>query len=457
MPNLIDFMERATSGPIVLENDFNMKRLIPNIRKVVKEFNINYIPENPVPSDDGFADRLYEAAIEFIVQTGVYCDDTNRIIQFERGEIKEAVENLPRGSYFGEGRDRRIFRSRKPEDERTPWCHVGTGIVTSSEDIALAQVEGYGRIAQSNSISIPAFNRVGGMQVISGSPLEIHATIRAVQAGRKALTNAGRPGLPILNLISSATTSIGTIAGTHPAFGLRASDGWLIDFLAEMKVNFETLNRLAFIQVTGGNIGSTALPILGGYAGGAAGTALVMTAYFLLGILLFQGTYHLTGPIHFNYGCSTTRDSLWVLSVVGRAASRNIRYPAIALGYAAAGLSTKMYFYEAAAFILSSVPSGYGGVQTVHPGKAVIDDGVTPTEARFCAELINTIAGMKADQANELVNRLLEKYEKEVEDAPTGKRYQECFDVKSGKPSDVYLRLYEEAKDELISLGIALQ
>jgi methylamine--corrinoid protein Co-methyltransferase len=182
-----------------------------------------------------------------------------------------------------------------------------------------------------------------------------------------------------------------------------------------------------------------------------------MAAYYLLGILLFQGTYHLTGPVHFNYGCSTTRDSLWVLSVVGRAASRNTRYPAIALGYAAAGLCTKMYFYEAAAFVLSCVPSGYGSVQTVHPGKAVIDDGVTPLEARFCAELAHAITGMKADHANDLVNRLLEKYEKEVEDAPSGKRYQECFDTKTGKPSDDYQRLYEEVKDELTSLGITLQ
>jgi methylamine--corrinoid protein Co-methyltransferase len=223
-----------------------------------------------------------------------------------------------------------------------------------------------------------------------------------------------------------------------------------------MKVNFETLNRLAFVQVTGGNIGSTALPILGGYAGGAPGTALIMTAYYLLGILLFQGTYHLTGPVHFRYGCSTTRDSLWVFSVVGRATSRNIRYPAIALGYAAAGPCTKMYFYEAAAFNLICVPSGYGSVQTVHPGKAVIDDGVTPLEARFCAELAHTVAGMKADQANKLVNLLLMKYEKEVENAPIGKRFQDCCDLKTGKFSDDYLQLYEEVKDELASLGITL-
>jgi len=457
MPNLIDFMERATSGPIVSEDDFNMKYLIPNVRKTVKEFNIRYTPENPVPADDDLADRLFEAAIEFVVRTGVYCDDTNRVIQFERDEIIEAVENLPAGSYFGEGRDRRLFMSRKPEDERTPWCHVGTGIVATSEDIALAQVEGYGRIPQANSISIPAFNRVRGMPVISGSPLEIHASINAVQAGRKGLTKAGRPGLPILNLISSATTATGTIAGTHPAFGLRSSDGWLIDFIAEMKVNFETLNRLAFVQVTGGNIGSTALPILGGYAGGPAGTALVMTAYYLLGILLFQGTYHLTCPVHFRYGCSTTRDSLWVFSVVGRATSRNTRYPAIALGYAAAGPYTKMYFYEAAAFNLSCVTSGYGAMQTLHPAKAVVDDGVTPLEARFCVELAHAVTGMKADQANDLVNQLLEIYEKDVEKAPPGKRYQECSDLKTGKPSDDYLQLYEKAKDELASLGIIFQ
>jgi methylamine--corrinoid protein Co-methyltransferase len=457
MPNLIDFMERATSGPIVVEDDFNIKRLIPNVRKIINEFNISYSPENPVPSDDDFADRLYEAAIEFIVRTGVYCNNTNRVIQFERDEIKAAVKNLPAGSYFGEGRERRYFKSRKSEDERPPWCHVGTGIVASSEDIALAQIEGYGRIPQANSISIPAFNRVKGMQIISGSPLEIHATISAVQAGRKGLTKAGRPGLPILNLISSATSAMGTIAGTHPDFGLRPSDGWLIDFLAEMKVNFETLNRLAFVQVTGGNIGSTALPILGGYAGGAPGTALVMTAYYLLGILLFQGSYHLTCPVHFRYGCNTTRDSLWVLSVVGRATSRNLRYPDIALGYASAGPYTKMYFYEAAAFNLSCVPSGYGGVQTVHPAKAVVEDCVTPMEAKFCAESAYAITGMKADQSNELVNQLLEKYENEVENAPIGKTYLKCYDLNTGKPSNEYQRLYEEVRNELTSLGIPFQ
>jgi len=454
MPSFLDFMERVTGGPMVSEQEFMRKTLIPNVRKAVKEFGIQYNPKELVPSDDGAADRLFEGAIEFLAQTGLYCDATSRILHVDRKEIEEAIIHFPGGGTFGEGRDRKTFRPRSPEDETPPWCHVGTGIVASSEEIAMAQVEGYGSIPQANSISIPAFNHVKGMPVISGSPLEIHAAISSIQAGRKALSNCGRPGLPILNLISSATTSMGTIAATHPSFGLRPSDGWLIDFISEMKVNFETLNRLAFVLITNGNIGSTALPILGGYAGGPEGTALVMTAYTLLGMLVFKGTYHLTCPVHFRYGCNTTRDSLWVFSVVGRATSRHTRYPAIGLGYAAAGPCTKMYFYEATAVNLSVVTSGYAGVQTVHPARAVIDDGVTPLEALFNVEVAYAVTGMKAEKASGLVNKLLEKYEQEIEKAPSGKRFQECFDPRTGKPSPEYLRLYHEMKEELTGMGI---
>ena len=60
------------------------------------------------------------------------------------------------------------------------------------------------------------------------------------------------------------------------------------------------------------------------------------------------------------------------------------------------------------------------------------------------------------EQANEVVSKLLEKYEEEIEKAPTGKRYQECYDLKTGKASEEYLRLYDEVKEELTKMGIPL-
>jgi methylamine--corrinoid protein Co-methyltransferase len=458
MLSMLDICERAVKGPIMSEKDFNMKSLIPSVRDVVKAYEIVVDKENPISGDDAMADRLYEAAIELLVRNGIYCQDTNRVIQFDRQEILNSVLEFREGNArFGEGKDRRAFLPRQPEDHNLPWMHVGTGIVASSGEIAMAQVEGYGALDDADSVSIPAFSQVRGMPVSGGSPLEIHAAIDSVQAARKALQRSGRPGLPIMNLLSSSTTATGTIAGSYPAFGLRPSDGWLIDVLAEMKVNYETLNRLAFVQTIGGNIGSTAIPILGGYAGGAPGTALVKTAYFLIGLHMFQGTYHLTLPIHFNSGCNSMRETLWVFAAAGRAASRNTRYPAIALGFAAAGPCTKMYFYEAAATILSQVPSGYAGIQTPHPGKAVIDDGVTPMEAKFAVEFTKAVTGIKAHDANEIANRLLEKYENDIANAPPGKKYQECYDLNTRKPSEAYIKLYEEVIEELTRMGIAFK
>ena len=456
MPNFLDFIERASSGPMLTEKDFNMKSLIPNVRDIVNEYEITLDKENPITSDDAMADRLYEASIELLVRTGIYCQDTNRVIQLDRKEILKSVDEFREGgASFGEGKDSRAFLSRKPEDHNLPWMHVGTGIVASSEQIAMAQVEGYGSIPEANSVSIPAFSHVRGMPVTGGSPLEIYAAIDSVQAARKALSRCGRPGLPIMNLLSSSTTATGTIAGSYPTFGLRPSDGWLIDVLAEMKVNYETLNRLAFIRIINGNIGSTAVPILGGYAGGAPGTALVKTAYYLVGMHVFQGTYHLTLPIHFNSGCNSMREALWVFAITGRAASRNTRYPAIAIGFAAAGPCTKMFFYEAATTILSQVPSGYAGIQTPHPAKAVVDDAVTPMEAKFTVEFTKAITGITAQEANELANRLLEKYEDDLASAPRGNKYQECYDLKTQKPSEEYIRLYEEVIEEMIQMGIS--
>ena len=454
MLTFLDVMERATTGPIITEDDFNLKVLVANVRKIVKQYDIRYDAANPVTTDDALAQRLFDAAVQFIADTGLYCTATNRVIRVERDEILRAVKEISGGGTFGEGKDRRMFQPRRPEDPTPPWCHVGTGIVASSEEIAMAQVEGYGSIRQANSVSIPAFGRARGMPVLGGSPLEIYASAASVQAARKALWQCGRSWLPILNLISSATTAMATLAASHPAFGLRASDGWLIDFIAEMKVNYETLNRLAFILITGGNVGSTCLPILGGYGGGAPGTALIMTAYHLLGMLLFQGSYQLTGPVHFKHSCSTTRDGLWIFSVVGRATSLHTRYPAIALGYGAAGPCTKMYFYESAAVNLACVASGFAGVQTVHPAKAIITDGVTPLEAQFNVAMALAATGISAARANELVNQLLAKYETEIERAPEGKRYQECFDVATRKPSEEYVRLYDQVKEELTKMGL---
>lgn len=457
MLNFLDVYERALKGPIMTEQDFDMKVFIPTLRRVVKEYGIQYDKENPVPADDAAADNLFNAAVEFLSQTGVYCQDTNRVIQFSKREIMDAVHEASGKCFAGEGKEAGIFTRRRPDDGKIPWLHVGSGIVATSEELMTNLIEGYGSIPEADSISISALDNIRGIPAMAGSPAELYAAIRGIKIGREALRRAGRPGLPIMNLISTAAAAVTTIAASAPQFGLRPTDGWLVGAISEMKIDFGAMNKSAYLLNWGANIGAETAPILGGYCGGPEGTAVVSTAYILMGLLVQKGSYQLTFPVHFTHGCSTTRDVLWVVSTSCQAASRNIPMPVIWLGYMAGGPNTKSYFYESAAYLLCAVTSGAASVQTPHPAKAVKLDGITPMEAKFGVEMGCTASKLKREQAGELVIQLLEKYESQIGTAPTGSSYQECYDATTGKPGEDYIRLYNEIKEQLVTMGVPFE
>jgi hypothetical protein len=439
------------------EQDFDMKVLIPKLKAIVRAHEISCDKRQPLPSDDLLADRVFAAAVDLITEVGVYCQDTNRVIQLSRQEVLEAVRQAPGRCFAGEGKDAGVFGTRKPDEQALPWFHVGSGIVSTSEEMMTNLIEAYASIGEARSLSISALSSVRGIPVSAGSPSELYAAIRGVKIGREAARRAGRPGLPIMNLISTAASAVTTIAASAPQFGLRPTDGWLCAASTELKINFGTMNKIAYLLNWGANIGAETSPVLGGYCGGAEGTAVVSTAYILMGLLVHKGSYQLSFPIHFRHGCSTAREVLWAVSASCQAASRNTPMPVIWLGYMAAGPNTKMYFHEAAAYLLCAVTSGAPAVQTPHPAKAVMPDGITPVEARFGVDLASAASQLTRDQAGEIVLHLLEKYESQIPTPPECSRYQDCFDVTHGKPKEDYLRLCAEVRHELAALGIPLQ
>jgi methylamine---corrinoid protein Co-methyltransferase len=129
--------------------------------------------------------------------------------------------------------------------------------------------------------------------------------------------------------------------------------------------------------------------------------------------------------------------------------------PVIWLGYMAGGPNTKMYFYESAAWLLAATASGAPSVQTPHSAKAVKIDGFTPMECQFGVDMAKSAAQYDRNQANDLVKKLLKKYETQIDGAPSGDRYQDCYNVTTGRPSDAYVRLVQEVKEELSGMGIS--
>ena len=112
-----------------------------------------------------------------------------------------------------------------------------------------------------------------------------------------------------------------------------------------------------------------------------------------------------------------------------------------------------MCLYEIAAQRLAAVSSGVS-IESVGVGKAKHEDYLTPIEPMFAAEVAHTTTGMKREDANEIVKILLPKYVDKVADPPQGLKYQECYDIRTGKPSKKGLEVYAKVKKELKELGL---
>ena len=453
MITLLEVMERALTGRICPEREFDLT-LSRKLNEVVKEYDIRYDGETVVPSDDGLADDVFEAALHLYSEVGSYCTDTGRVVQFDENEIKEALKLAPSEVTFGEGADAKTMVPRKPDSDIPPWCFLGAGgAPVSSEELFLRLVEAYASIPLADSVTTPALTTVNGIRIRPGSPLEILGTIRTVVLAREALRRAGRPGMPIMNAVATASTAVAL--NTSLPYGLRKTDGYLLAILAELKTNFDLLNKVCALQAFGcrdGICGEIA-PIYGGYCGGAEGTAVVAVAAHFMAVLMYRAGWHLVFPTHMFYTCNSTPELLWATSVYAQAISRNTHLLSLHLNYTAAGPCTEMCLYEIAAQRLAAVTSGVS-IESVGVGKAKHEDYLTPVEPRFAAEVAYAVLGMKREDADELVKTIVKKYVDRIPNPPMGRRYQECCDIKTGKPGKECLEVYEKVKKELSDLGL---
>ena len=454
MITYMDVLKEVHSGPIMSERDFDLKIFAHKLQEALKAHDVKFDHKNPIPSDDGLADDLWEAAKDFYSEVGTYCLDTERLVKFGENDVSLALKTAPSEFVFGEGKCRKTLTQRKPEDQKPPWCWLGAvGAAVSSEANLLSLVRAYAEIPFINSLTSPALTTVDNMRIAAGSPVEIYGAIRAVGLARQALSRAGKPGLPIMNCISTASSAIATIAASQPEFGLRPSDGWLCGTIAEMKVDYGVLSKGAYLLSWGANVGSESGPVLGGYAGGPEGTALVNTACNIMGTVIQKASYELLFPIHYRFGCTTDRKILWGISLSSQAIARNSKLPLFVAGITASGPMTEMVLYETAASVITAVASG-AHIEGEGVCKNTHIDHFTPMEPGFAAEVAYAATGIKRSFANELVTTLLSKYEGNLNEPPLGKKYQECYNVETGKPSEDYLRLYSKTKKELEDLGL---
>jgi len=436
-----------------MEKDFDLKILYPKIKELLKKYDIRFDRENVVPSDNSLADDLWKAGLELYLHTGTLCTDTSRRITFDEQEIKEALASFPRKITVGAGTETKEVVHRSIEDPMRPFC-IFSPSLPFSEELFTSVEMAYAMEPLADGVGAGVLDELLGGKVKAKSPTDLVAASAHALMIREAARRVGRPNIYLAD-VQSALSDTAQVSVSNAEWGVRHSDGRMVGTIAELKMDWGGLNRMVNFHKCGYVIMALFGPMVGGYAGGVEGTAVVSVASHLQGLMVNQGHLDTFFPFDINQLCNSTRELLWLISTVYQSLSRNSPFLSMSNGIGAAGPCTEMVLLEAAAHGLVSTVSG-SHLWEFFSTRNKYKDRTTPMEARMACESGHSAVkmGLKREDANELVKTVLKEYEGRIKDAPLGKKFQECYDAKQITPTREYSDLYRNVKKKLGDLGI---
>ena len=115
-----------------------------------------------------------------------------------------------------------------------------------------------------------------------------------------------------------------------------------------------------------------------------------------------------------------------------------------------------MVLHEVAANSIASTVSGFAFLEGVGTATTAKLDHATGLEVRCMGEVAQATCkgAIKLDDANDIVNSLLQKYERKFENPPLSKTFQECYDTRKLEPSPEWANIYHTVCKELSNMGV---
>lgn len=452
MANIFEVLSRAENGPYIKEDDFNMKLFKTN-KQLIKKYGIKYDKNTPIVFDEEMADGVFQAALDLCEVMGMMCVDTSRVINFTREELLAAIYQTPKELLLGAGKDARTMRGRRFDDGHKMCVCGGCPGTPLPEELFLPVMMSYAKEPLIDIIIPGSLVTIEGMDVKTGGPLEIRACRQEMIWMREAIERAGRPGMHIYAAGESSATELGTLAICNDRM-MRATDSHMIPVLSELKTDYARLSRV----MTGLEYPSftTSLldPIIGGFAGGPDGAAIVGVASILLATAAYNVQMHCVHAIHNKYISVSTKEGMWMDSIIGRAFAQNAPVPILADAWVTAGAGTDEVLYEAAALAISQELSALntdslGSTNGVYPNCSGLEN-------RLFAEVVDAVfhQDMKPQEGNELIEKIFAKYCHTFDNPNLGLQFDEVYDVQLVTPKQEWLDRYNRVKADLAGMGI---
>lgn len=461
----IEYWGRGETGPITFQKEFDTKVYWPRLKELTKKYGIEYAEGKVVPTDDDELDAIWQAGKELLLDVGILNVSTERRILFSEEEIDAALENLPRTVTLGEGQDAITIGHRDFED----YDHGPTPVGTMGRILGPISDDLYEKIALSYAqeplIDYVHFQgvktEINGIPIKPGSPFEMMAEQQHVAVVNDIKRRVGRPGLPDGG--STPVNLQAEMAAANPLWGVKKGDVRHVYIMPQLKTDYDQMSRAYFWHSYGANIWGILQAYIGGAAGGPATAAVNGVADLLAYVMLYEPTLLGTWPTDALYFSNSSKYALYVANYGGAAFSKHTLFPALvgAAWQMTAGINSEEYFWETAAGAIGSATLGFlvaGG--TGHQSAGL--DQAGGLGARFAAEVGKAVgqARLTRVQANELVNKILPKYQPLIDNRTLhtiGGDFRTAYDLKTVQPKPEYLAIYNKVKAELREMGLPVK
>jgi methylamine---corrinoid protein Co-methyltransferase len=450
---LLEVLRRAETGPMIDEKDFEGKLITTTVKRLIDKYSINYDRVTIVSHDDDLADRVFQAGLEFAVEIGMYCQNTNRRIMWTRKEYEDALRYSPNQATMGMGNDSITIKARRPEDTLLPTFIGGSFGVPVPEDLFVPFLLSYLREPLINVVENPTIDKVYGYPIKADSPWEVLAGWRETELARMAANQAGRSGIAIGGIEISTSALAQISAASYD--GLRPSDWHHVSAPSEFKTNYDLLSKVAHINRINANMEAYLNIIYGGYLGGPEGVAIGLVAGLIVLNQNYMGTTLSVSSAHPFIHSDALPPLLWAQSLAFQAISRNTHLLVASLCKPISGPGTKTLLYECAAFIMAGVVSGLSVPQAAMTAGGVNPRHASGLESKFSGEVAHAVAGMKRHQADDIIKQIVPKYEPMLKYRPIGLPFEEVYDVSTVTPKPFWQDMVDDVKEDLIRLGVS--
>jgi methylamine--corrinoid protein Co-methyltransferase len=186
---------RAISGPRIPENEWDYKIIPQTASRIKEKYGIKMDKKKMIPTDEKLINNLFRAGMEMLVECGVYCMDTGRVIKYTEEEVWAAIKTAPKRLVLGEGRDAVVLEGRRFDESKPPIIQGGpTGAPVAEKDF-VAMHEAYAREPIVDTIVDGVCQTIYGQDPRPNTPFEIYAVKNEAMMIRLAQARAGRPGM----------------------------------------------------------------------------------------------------------------------------------------------------------------------------------------------------------------------------------------------------------------------